>query len=183
MLNPTANNGGHAYNSGGNIAMFNRINGDISVFIHEAGHSLDLLGAYPNNPLSSSDAWMNNYNMDPNVPDNYAKTNIVEDVAQVTVVAMFDANVPGGLGSVEPNWNNIFHQYATLQWQANLAGGLFNAGGSGACTHRLTNSAPVPQSNSKRTVPSQSHMPNVTLSHNVKIIPGKKFHTGDCVHW
>lgn len=178
-LNPTAN-GGHAYNSGGNIAMFNRINGDITVFIHETGHSLDLLGAYPNNPLSSSSTWTDNYNQDPNVPDGYAQTNIVEDVAQVTVVAMFDTNVPGGFSSVEPNWNNLFHQYSTLQSQASSAGNIFHAGESGACTHRLTNSAPVAQSPAKRGIPLDSHKPNVTLSHDVKIIPPKNFHTADC---
>jgi hypothetical protein len=45
--------GGHAYNWNGNIAMFNIID-DMDVFVHESGHSLDLLGAYADKPLSSS---------------------------------------------------------------------------------------------------------------------------------
>jgi hypothetical protein len=44
--------GGHAYNWNGNIAMFNVVD-DMDVFVHESGHSLDLLGAYADNPLSS----------------------------------------------------------------------------------------------------------------------------------
>lgn len=45
--------GGHAYNWNGNIAMFNIID-NMDVFVHESGHSLDLLGAYADKPLSST---------------------------------------------------------------------------------------------------------------------------------
>lgn len=38
-----------------------------------------------------------------------------ENFAQEVIVALFDKVVPGGLGTVSPNWNNIFHQYATVQ--------------------------------------------------------------------
>jgi hypothetical protein len=38
-----------------------------------------------------------------------------ENFAQEVIVALFDKVVPGGIGSVSPNWNSIFHQYATVQ--------------------------------------------------------------------
>ena len=57
--------------------MFDRINGDLAVFIHETAHSLDLLGAYTgsSDSFSGSDTWLNNYTRDSHVPDNYSQTN------------------------------------------------------------------------------------------------------------
>ncbi|KAL8634692.1 MAG: hypothetical protein Q9228_007727 [Teloschistes exilis] len=121
--------GGHAYNSNGNIALFNRIDGDLTVFIHESGHSLDLLGAYADKPLSSSANWLNNYNQDTAVPDPYAQTNQVENVAQNTVVDSYNLNVPGLFAGVEPGWQQIFHQFATVQTEQRNAGDLLVPGG------------------------------------------------------
>jgi hypothetical protein len=45
--------GGHSYNWNGNIAMFNTTD-DMDAFVHESGHSLDLLGDYADKPLSST---------------------------------------------------------------------------------------------------------------------------------
>ncbi|KAL8750780.1 MAG: hypothetical protein Q9199_006851 [Rusavskia elegans] len=180
-------NGGHAYNWNGNIAMFNRIDGDLTVFIHESGHSLDLLGAYADKPLSASTNWLNNYNQDTNVPDPYAQTNQVENVAQNTVVDSFNLNVPGNFGGVEPGWQKIFHQYATVQTEQRNAGDLLVPGGT--CTSRLTNSAPGPQNTgAKRWLQRRvavSPKPNVALPVGLKVIPSKEFSTeGDCkLHW
>lgn len=138
----------YAYNSGGNIAFFGTTSGNMDVAVHETGHSLDLLGAYPDtgaSSLSGSQLWIDNYNMDSNVPDNYARTNQVENVAQNTVVSVYDKNVPNGFGGAQPNWNNIFHQYATLQ---SKAGNQILPGGT--CDRKLVNSAPVPMSDSAR---------------------------------
>ena len=90
----------HAYSQGGNIAMFNKID-SMDLFVHETGHSLDLLGAYPVQPLSSSAEWLDSYNQDEDVPDPYSQTNQIENVAQNTVVAFFDKIVSGGFGTVE----------------------------------------------------------------------------------
>ncbi|KAI9874913.1 MAG: hypothetical protein M1830_009135 [Pleopsidium flavum] len=171
---------GHAYNQDGNIAMFNIID-DLGVFVHESGHSLDLLGAYADSPLSSSTKWINEYNQDSAVPDPYAQSNQVENVAQNTVVASFNENVAGGFATVEPDWGNIFHQFATIITEAKNAGGLLNPEEKAACTHRLTNSAPVSQSSSSRIMARSlvGDMPDVSLSGDVKVIPPKQFHTGE----
>ncbi|KAL9614047.1 MAG: hypothetical protein Q9167_001462 [Letrouitia subvulpina] len=175
---------GYAYNWNGNIAMFNRINGDLTVFIHESGHSLDLLGAYADKPLSSSTNWINNYNQDSNVPDPYAQTNQVENVAQNTVVDSYNLNVPGGFGGIEPNWSKIFHQYATVQTEQRNAGNLLVPGGT--CTQRLTNSAPVSQTSKKRDLEGRFALgpkPNVALAPHLEVIPPKEFNTEkDCKH-
>ncbi|KAH8692279.1 putative conidiation-specific protein [Talaromyces proteolyticus] len=132
----------YAYNSNGNIAFFGTTSGIMDVAIHETGHSLDLLGAY-GDQLSSSQDWLDNYNQDSNVPDNYAQTNQIENVEQNTVVSVYDKVVPGGFGSAQPNWNNIFHQYATLQGKA---GDQIIPGGS--CDRHLVNSETVSTSDS-----------------------------------
>ncbi|KAL8650991.1 MAG: hypothetical protein Q9226_004916 [Calogaya cf. arnoldii] len=179
--------GGYAYNWNGNIAMFNRINGDLTVFLHESAHSLDLLGAYPDKPLSSSDNWLNNYNQDSHVPDPYAQTNQVENVAQNTVVDAYNLNVPGDFAGVEPEWQKIFHQYATIQTAQRDAGNLLVPGGT--CTSRLTNGAPVPQgSGAKRWLGRRVAMapkPDVALPDGLEVIPNKQFSTeGKCqLHW
>lgn len=164
--------------------MFNRINGDMTVFLHESGHSLDLLGAYPDKPLSSSANWINNYNQDSNVPDPYAQTNQVENVAQNTVVDSYNLNVPGGFAGIEPNWGKIFHQYATVQTAQRNAGNLLVPGGT--CTKRLTNSAPVSQTSSKRSLEGRFALgakPNVALASHLEVIPPKEFNTEkDCKH-
>ncbi|PCG96818.1 Hypothetical protein PENO1_066420 [Penicillium occitanis (nom. inval.)] len=135
----------YAYNSNGNIAFFGTTSGNMDVAIHETGHSLDLLGAskvmesdYP----EPSQDWIDNYSQDPNVPDDYAQTNQIENVAQNTVVSVYDKVVPGGFGSAQPSWNNIFHQYATLQWKA---GDQILPGGT--CDRHLINSETVSTSN------------------------------------
>ncbi|KAL8660055.1 MAG: hypothetical protein Q9202_006821 [Teloschistes flavicans] len=175
--------GGHAYNSNGNIALFNRIDGDLTVFIHESGHSLDLLGAYADKPLSSSANWLNNYNQDSAVPDPYAQTNQVENVAQNTVVDSYNLNVAGGFAGVEPGWQQIFHQFATVQTEQRNAGNFLVPGGT--CTSRLVNSAPVTQSGKRKRGVLLGPKPDVALPSNLNIIPAKEFSTeGSCdLHW
>lgn len=51
--------------------MFNRINGDLTVFLHETGHSLDGLGAYADTPFHDAKTWLDNYNLDSNTADPY----------------------------------------------------------------------------------------------------------------
>lgn len=162
----------------GTVTFLGPVPNMLSVILHETGHSLDLSGAYADNPLSASDNWWNNYNQDSNVPDNYAQSNAVEDVAQNTVIGVFNENVPGGFGSVEPNWNNLFHQYATVIGEANAAGkgnGLLVPGENEQCTHRMPPSAPVSVDGKKRRgVQARRGAPKVGLSeHIIPIFTGR----------
>ncbi|KAL8872111.1 MAG: hypothetical protein Q9174_002200 [Haloplaca sp. 1 TL-2023] len=171
-------NGGHAYNSNGNIAMFNRINGDLTVFIHEAARPLDLLGAYPDKPLSSSANWINDYNQDTHVPDPYAQANQVENVVQNTVVDSYNLNMPGLFESVEPGWQKIFHQFATVQTPQRNAGNFLVPGGT--CSLRLANSASVPQTSATKrwfgkSAAVAATKPNIALPVGLKVIPSKEF--------
>ncbi|KAI4158378.1 MAG: hypothetical protein LQ342_007508 [Letrouitia transgressa] len=168
------------YNSEGNIAMM----GDVAVdnpaaFIHEAGHSLDHLNGYmPDQELSSSQNWLDNYNQDTNVPNNYAQTNQQENVAENTIVDTFNLVVPGGFGMVQPNWGAIFHQYATIDTKQREGGNLLVPGGT--CAHRLENSEAIQLGGSSRIkVRLLREKPNVELSKDVRVIPRKKFHTRD----
>lgn len=175
-------NGGHAYNSNGNIAMFNRIDGDLTVFLHETGHSLDGLGAYADTPFHDAKTWIDNYNLDSNTADPYAQSSQVENMAQITVVAVYNEVIPFGFSTVEKNYMGIFHQYATLQTEADKAGNILKSGGS--CTHRLQNSNPVTGGAGKKMRRSAAGLkPDVSLKGNVTVIQGKQFDTSaDCKH-
>ncbi|KAI9792066.1 MAG: hypothetical protein M1816_003048 [Peltula sp. TS41687] len=165
--------GNNAYNDRGNIAMFNQVD-NMNVFVHEAAHSLDLLGAFrhaEHTPLNNWANWTANYELDSHVPDNYARVNQVENVAQNTVVATFNANVQGGLEIVEPNWEKSYN--------------LIRPGGT--CSRRLTNSDAVPivdmaisRVRSRDAAGQLGDKPDVGLPAGIAVIPPKEFHSGDC---
>ena len=180
--NIAANSESWAYNSNANIVMFDTIDGIVPRFIHETAHSLDLQGAYQRQDHvteSSAQNWIDNYNQDPNVPDAYSQTNMIEDVAQASVIAAFDINVPGGYGGIEPKAANIFHQYATIITMQREAGNLLVPGGS--CTRRLANSQPVQAGAMKRMSrvmrARDEGMPDVSLADELDVIPPKEFST------
>lgn len=157
-----------AGSGGDNIQMNGPIG--ITVYVHETGHSLDSHAFDPKYgaPFSNSDVWISNYNQDSAVTDDYAQTSQQENLAQETVVSLYDKVVPGGIGKIQPNWKAIFHQYATLQ---GYIGDTIIPGGT--CTHRLANSAPVKKSDAKVAAASEedSNKPDVSLSDNVTEIP------------
>lgn len=171
---PSAN--GHAYNDNGNVAIFGTSILNLEVYIHEAAHSLDLLHAYKDKPLSSSANWINAYNKDSAVPDRYAQTNQVENVAQNTVVATFDVNVPGGFPSVQKNWKKIANQLALIKKEEKEAGNLLLKGGK--CTRRLKNSPAVPN-NGARMAEAAADVPDVSLPADMEVIPDVEFNTKD----
>ncbi|KAL4807440.1 hypothetical protein BDV18DRAFT_151478 [Aspergillus unguis] len=124
-----------AFNSNGNIALSGTTDKNLDVILHETGHSLDLLGAYGDEALSSQQEWLDAYDADECVPDNYAQSSQVENVAQNTVVGIYDKNVPGGLPGIQPDYTKIEHQYSLLQ---DKAGDLIVQGGM--CDRHLENS-------------------------------------------
>jgi hypothetical protein len=118
-----------------------------TVFLHETGHNLDVhaFGAEYTSRFSASQLWLDEFAKDSAVVDSYAQTNQVENLAQGVVVAFADKNIPGGIGTITPAWNQIYHQYATVQWK--LGDKLFQGG---RCNRKFQNSAPV-AANAKRS--------------------------------
>ena len=144
MVSLPADGGAHAYNAGDNIMLAGNVG--TTVFVHETGHSLDAHAFYDGKQrMSSSQKWLDAYNADTAVPDYYAQTNQVENFAQNTVVALFNANVPGGVGTVQPGWRQISHQFHLID---DLIPGTIKPGG--VCTHRFKNSPAVPKTGPKR---------------------------------
>ncbi|KAL4881635.1 hypothetical protein BJY04DRAFT_218079 [Aspergillus karnatakaensis] len=127
-----------AFNSNGNIAFSGTTSSNLDVALHETGHSLDLLGAYVDGALSSTQEWEDAYNADSHVPDEYARSNQVENVAQNTVVGIYDKVVPGGFPGIQPDYANIENQYTLLQEKA---GDQILPGGT--CDRHLENSETV----------------------------------------
>ena len=91
--------------------------------------------------LSASKEWIDAYNLDTAVPDGYAHSKMVEDVAQVSVVAAFDLNVPEGFRGAEPQWKSVKHQVGIVETKQREAGGLLIPGGR--CVGRFPSSHPV----------------------------------------
>ncbi|KAL6790959.1 hypothetical protein J3E68DRAFT_411704 [Trichoderma sp. SZMC 28012] len=154
-----------AGSNGDNVLMVGDV--DVTVFAHEIGHSLDSHAFDPSYgvPFSTGNVWVSNYNLDSAVPDPYAQSSQQENFAQETVVSLYDKVVPGGIGTIQPNWQAIFHQYATLE---GYIGNVIIPGGT--CTHRLTDSAPVTMSGSKKSRRALGPKPKVALSPEVKEI-------------
>lgn len=114
---------------------------NIQVMLHETGHSLDAYGGYGpvgSTLFSKSETWHNAVAQDPKVPSNYSNTNYMEDLAETTVIAFYDVNVPGGVKQVQKGWQDIFTQFNTVKERL---GDTLKPGGS--CSSRPTNSVVV----------------------------------------
>lgn len=164
----------HAYEWNGTTTFFAAGENMMTVIVHETSHSLDLSGAYTDKSLSNSDRWWAAYDKDGYVPDPYSASNAVEDVAQNTVVAVHDVNVPGGYPSVEPNWSRIVNQLHLVEQEARETGeghSILIPGHNVKCTHRMPSSDPVPISDSGKR---RGAAPDVSLRSGVKVIDTSK---------
>ncbi len=126
-----------AYNAGGTIYINNANGRMISVLVHETAHSTNM-GGFPGDNFQS--LW-DGYQQDQGVPDNYAKSNMIENLAQVTVVSVFDENVPGGIQAVDPNWWKMQNQLRAMQKYGRLGGStttLHVPGQDKACAHHVS---------------------------------------------
>ncbi|KAL4999355.1 hypothetical protein BDV10DRAFT_57806 [Aspergillus recurvatus] len=131
-----------AFAINGNVAFFGTTGSNIDVMIHESAHGLDGFAAFGES-FSSSDGFLAAYNADTHVPDNYARSSQAENVAQNTVVAVYDKNVPGGFPGVQEQYTAILNQYSYIQ---DKAGDALVPGGT--CDRHLENSETVVLSSS-----------------------------------
>ncbi|CAI6339414.1 unnamed protein product [Periconia digitata] len=168
---------GWAFETSGNI-VFNKPDDDmLPVILHETGHALDLEGAYNNTALSSSAQMWDNYNQDKYVSDKYAASNMVENVAQNTVIAVFNENVEGGYEGVEKRWREIFRQYATVIDRAIAYGkgnNFFKPGMEGVCTHRLPPSPRVRVDGRRSDIRGRRERSEVSLGEGIVPIISKR---------
>ena len=164
--------------------MFDRINGDLTVFIHETAHSLDLLGAYTgtSDSFSDSSTWLRNYARDSHVPDPYSQVNQWENLAQNTVVAVYNLNVPGGFSGMESKWQGLRYQLSTIGTEQKREGGLLVK--RGLCEKRLANSkAVLKEGHPRNRVRQLEAPPDVGLSDSVDVIEPVNFDTREtCRH-
>jgi len=108
----------------------------MTLFTHEAAHSLDSHVPNTRDPrFSTGPTWEAAYNLDSAVSDDYAKTNQIENFAQMTVLALYDNFLPGKLQTIQPNLPKIKHQLAAVK---TALGGRVAPGG-GRCGTRLAN--------------------------------------------
>ncbi|KAL4886637.1 hypothetical protein BJY04DRAFT_178054 [Aspergillus karnatakaensis] len=93
--------------------------GDLYPFIrfwfHEVGHIRDRNVNAAAGDYSASDAWLAEYDKDEHICDAYAQTNHAENFAQEVVIAAYDKIVPGGIASLVPNYEEVYHQFVNVQ--------------------------------------------------------------------
>ena len=97
---PGNGKGNGGYNDNDDIVFFGLGDNLLPALIHEVGHSLDA-HAY-DEVLSESEDWKNKVSLDSAVPNDYAKTNPAEDVAESSIIATYNIVVPGGYPGIEP---------------------------------------------------------------------------------
>ncbi|KAL4822056.1 hypothetical protein BDW67DRAFT_7134 [Aspergillus spinulosporus] len=147
LLMPGANS---AFAINGNVAFFGTTGSNVDVMIHESAHGLDGFAAFGES-FSSSDGFLAAYDADTHVPDNYARSSQAENVAQNTVVAVYDKNVPGGFPGVQEQYTAILNQYSYIQ---DKAGDALVPGGT--CDRHLENSETVVLSSAPNTTVSRA---------------------------
>ncbi|KAL8998250.1 MAG: hypothetical protein Q9169_002654 [Polycauliona sp. 2 TL-2023] len=180
---PSEGDGVGGYNAGGDIVLFDPTADALATIIHETAHSLDQY-AY-GDFLSRSNEWRDKTAKDKSVPNEYAKTNSAEDVAESHIVATYNIVVPGGYGEKESRWQEVHNQYATVQtWQREKAAEILKPGGQ--CQHRLENSEIVAMPTRKRLLRGRwapwrsSNKPNGSLPKGLGVIERREFHSGLC---
>lgn len=142
----------------------------MSILMHEISHSLDW-HASPgySSPFSGNAVWQDNYNQDSATPTGYGRTSWMEDYAETGMIGVFDKVVPGGIGSIAPNWNSVFHQYATFQ---GYLGNLILPGGT--CGQRFQNSETVQMGGSARFRMAEQPHTGFPADGNITMIVPKK---------
>ncbi|KAI5867483.1 hypothetical protein GGS23DRAFT_179519 [Durotheca rogersii] len=113
------------------------------IFTHELSHSLDshieVPGVTPPNSggFSSTKAWKDMFDEDTAAISEYGRSGWPENLADSGVVALFDIVVPGGAGTINPNWTSCFHQYANYK---TAYGHVVTPGVKLNCTKRVDDS-------------------------------------------
>lgn len=105
----------------------------------------------------------------------------MENVAQNTVVAAYDLNVPEGIQGVEPKWYGLRSQLLTISTEQSVNEGFLLRGG--VCNKRLENSKAVMVNGQSRdrTARGLAEPPDVRLSDSVDVIEPVDFDTrGGC---
>ncbi|KAI5782351.1 hypothetical protein DFH27DRAFT_280189 [Peziza echinospora] len=130
-----------AGSSGDNIVVKGTGPNLMTIFIHEAAHSMDshAVTTLPS-PFHKTSEWLEAYNKDPAISDDYARTSQAENFAQTMVIAIVDTVVPGGFASIHPSYQKISNQYTTAKL---YLGDLIVP--YGKCAKRLKNSEAVPR--------------------------------------
>ncbi|KAL4875670.1 hypothetical protein BJY04DRAFT_201363 [Aspergillus karnatakaensis] len=130
MLLPSSDGNGAFNDRNGNVVFFGEKN--VNVYLHETGHSLDVLKGFDGVETNKNPTYLNAYAFDSHVPDNYAQTNHIENVAQNTVIAVYDINVPGGFPGANKDFDKIMHQNTAVKA---IYGDVLKTGGK--CGKRL----------------------------------------------
>ncbi|EPS39967.1 hypothetical protein H072_6417 [Dactylellina haptotyla CBS 200.50] len=151
-----------AFTDIGDIVMYGPCNAS-SVWVHETGHQLDsrLNSA---TRFSATPEWTDALGYDSCVPDNYANTNVLEDFAQVVVIAAF--NTLAGYKPPEAFKGCLDHRQGLLE--ENFRGTHFSYWGT--CDNRPDDSPIVSKASTKRDIRRTMNRANLTDDSNPAVV-------------
>ncbi|KAM7203792.1 hypothetical protein V8F20_003798 [Naviculisporaceae sp. PSN 640] len=127
----------------GDIVMFGDASNDLTIWAHETAHCMDQhSGARPLGDFHRTETWIDAFSADTGVPDEYAKTNQIENFAQNVVVAMYDKtnNAKGGIWEAPGGCYKVHRIRHQLQTVLDYMGHRFEQTGQCARGQVLTSS-------------------------------------------
>ncbi|OTB07412.1 hypothetical protein M426DRAFT_268686 [Hypoxylon sp. CI-4A] len=138
-------------------------------------------GVTPNQTggLSNTGVWRDSFVKSDAMVSSYANSSMQENLALSGALALFNVVVPGGVGTIQPNWTQIVRQYGLFQ---TYYGNIITPGVKLNCTQRLENTPTAHRDNKDLEAPSPP------LHEGLQAIPtgvydGRMFSLlGDSVH-
>ncbi|KAI0835485.1 hypothetical protein F5Y06DRAFT_299630 [Hypoxylon sp. FL0890] len=153
---------------------------DDSFFLYaiaqEMMHSIDAHFTVPNvtaenGTTSESDIWKAFHEKSDAVVSDWSTFTWQDNLAETSVISFYDAVVPGGVQAIQPNWTQVFPQYALLQ---TLYRDILTPGIKTNCTRRLEDTLVLYNNFSAQHIP----LPN--FNDTEKISPNP---LGNNTHW
>ncbi|KAH8889465.1 hypothetical protein GQ53DRAFT_869876 [Thozetella sp. PMI_491] len=167
------NSGGGAYAYGSDIAFYGA-DTTTGTMIHECTHTVDFGDGFYS-MQSGDQEWLDAYNSDTAVPDNYARVNLIENLAQFPSLIIYDRWTNGQL-QTHPELPAIGHQLQKVSdqsdWNSPYGGRILDPTTSGlTCTRRWALSAHVNPSTGASTGIATRNASVAAAASNIYIMP------------
>ncbi|KAH6993556.1 hypothetical protein EDB82DRAFT_536527 [Fusarium venenatum] len=100
----------------GDVIYYGNTTERLQDWVHEAIHGVDYYLGHKKygKMFSDTDLFINEFNKDDFVSDDYAKLSYREAFAQMGVLATIEKFLPGRMASFQSNWNILSHQFAAV---------------------------------------------------------------------
>ncbi|RGP81047.1 hypothetical protein FLONG3_836 [Fusarium longipes] len=100
----------------GDVTIYGNTTTRLQDWVHEAVHGVDFYRGHEKygKMYTDTDLWLNEFNKDDFISDDYAKLSHREDFAQMGVLTAIEDLSPGRMLTFQPNWDLLSHQYKAV---------------------------------------------------------------------